>query len=63
MYFEKMIGEKCYLSPIDIDDAPKYAEWLNSEEVFRFLLAGPNVISQESEDEIYMDIVKEDFYD
>lgn len=25
-----MVGKKCYLSPIDIDDAAHYAEWLNS---------------------------------
>ena len=62
MYFKKMIGEKCYLSPIDLDDAPKYAEWLNSEEVFKFLLAGPNVISLESEKEALLKLSKEHVY-
>ena len=33
MYFRKMIGKKCYLSPIDIGDAEKYTEWLNDLEV------------------------------
>jgi RimJ/RimL family protein N-acetyltransferase len=33
MYFKKLIGQKCYLSPIDLDDAGKFAEWLNDLEV------------------------------
>ncbi|MHB8132338.1 MAG: hypothetical protein ACYDEX_25580, partial [Mobilitalea sp.] len=59
MYFKKMVGEKCYLSPIDIEDAYKYAEWLNSEEIFKYLIAGPNVISLESEKEVLLKLSKE----
>jgi RimJ/RimL family protein N-acetyltransferase len=33
MYFKKIIGKKCYLSPIDINDAEKYSEWLNDLEL------------------------------
>ena len=33
MYFRKMVGKKCYLSPIDARDAEKYAGWLNDREV------------------------------
>jgi len=33
MYFKKIIGKKCYLSPIDINDAEKYTEWLNDLEL------------------------------
>ena len=28
-YFKKLIGERIYLSPISIEDAEKYVEWLN----------------------------------
>ena len=28
-YYKQLKGEKCYLSPIDPDDAEKYCEWLN----------------------------------
>ncbi len=28
-YFKKIIGEKCYLSPIRMEDAEKYTAWLN----------------------------------
>jgi len=33
MYFKKLIGEKCYLSPIYVNDAEKFTEWLNDMEV------------------------------
>jgi len=33
MYFKKLIGEKCYLSPLDINDAEKFTEWLNDLDV------------------------------
>ncbi|MDR2941546.1 MAG: GNAT family N-acetyltransferase [Treponema sp.] len=33
MYFKKMTGQKCYLSPIDENDAEKYTEWLNDLEI------------------------------
>ena len=33
MYFKKLIGQKCYLSPINPDDAEKFSEWLNDLEV------------------------------
>lgn len=32
-YFKKMIGEKCYLSPMHEDDVPLYTRWLNDMEV------------------------------
>jgi len=36
-YFEKLPGERVYLSPIDPDDAPTYAKWMNDLEVTRWL--------------------------
>ncbi len=32
-YFKKIIGKKCYLSPICYDDAQAYTEWLNDLQV------------------------------
>ncbi len=37
-YYRKMIGEKCYLSPVAIDDAEKYTEWVNDLEIGQFML-------------------------
>jgi len=33
MHFKKIIEKKCYLSPIDINDAEEYTEWLNDLEL------------------------------
>ena len=37
MYFKKLIGTKCYLSPIDVNDYEKYAEWWNDPETVKYL--------------------------
>ena len=37
MYFKKMIGTKCYLSPIDENDAEKFTSWINDLEMTQFL--------------------------
>jgi RimJ/RimL family protein N-acetyltransferase len=49
MYFRKMTGNKCYLSPIDVNDAEKYTEWLNDLEVTENLSFYSRVISVENE--------------
>jgi RimJ/RimL family protein N-acetyltransferase len=33
MYYQKLIGEKCYLSPCSLGDAEKWTEWDNDLEV------------------------------
>ena len=32
-YFKKLVGEQCYLSPIDPDDAHTFTEWVNDADV------------------------------
>ena len=32
-YFKKLVGEQCYLSPLDPDDAPRFTTWVNDPEV------------------------------
>ena len=44
-----MIGKKCYLAPIDVNDVEKYTEWLNDLEVTKHLILYPHVISIENE--------------
>ena len=29
IYYKKLVGQKCYLSPCRVDDAAKWAEWFN----------------------------------
>lgn len=32
-YYKKVVGDRCYLSPIQVEDADKWAEWLNDLDV------------------------------
>jgi len=57
-YFKKLIGEKCYLSPISIDDAQQYAEWLNDMEVSKNLVMSSRQITLEREKEILSNMSK-----
>jgi len=36
-YFKKMIGKRCYLSPMNTENAEKYVSWLNDMEVAQYL--------------------------
>jgi RimJ/RimL family protein N-acetyltransferase len=49
MYFKKLVGNKCYLSPIDTNDAEKFTEWLNDLELTLNLQLYGSIISVESE--------------
>ena len=43
-YFKKLSGEKCYLSPISLEDAAQYTEWLNDLDTARTLtIASMNI--------------------
>jgi len=57
-YFKKLIGEKCYLSPISIEDAEQYAEWLNDLEVSTNLLVANQQITLQKEIEILTEMSK-----
>ena len=62
MYFKKMIGQKCYLSPIDLNDVEKFTEWLNDLEVTKNLVMFPYMISIENEREFLEKLSKEHTY-
>lgn len=61
-YFKKIIGKKCYLSPINIDDAEKYTEWINDLEVAIYLNFLTQLITLEKEKEILEKMIKENDY-
>ncbi|MDD4310307.1 MAG: GNAT family protein [Candidatus Cloacimonetes bacterium] len=50
-YFRKLIGEKCYLSPVSMDDVEKYTEWLNDMELGQFLTHSSWVLDMDKERE------------
>ena len=62
MYFKKMAGKKCYLSPIDVNDVAKFTEWLNDLEVTQNLMLYPVIIGLENEKEILMRLSKDHNY-
>lgn len=62
MYFRKMTGEKCYLSPICPDDAEKYTLWLNDSEITDNLTLASVMITLEGEREALRELAKEHNY-
>ena len=63
MYFKKMIGKKCYLSPIDENDAEKFTEWLNDLEMTQYLSAMyPRIINVQNEKGFLEKLAKEHNY-
>lgn len=52
MYYKKLIGEKCYLSPIDIEDYEKYTKWVNDMEVAAGMLFASKIITPSKEKEV-----------
>ena len=62
MYIKKLVGKKCYLSPIDIEDAEKYTVWLNDLEVIDNLTLASSVITVYEEKELLKKLSKEHNY-
>jgi RimJ/RimL family protein N-acetyltransferase len=57
-----MIGRKCYLSPINVNDVHKFTEWLNDLEVTKNLVLYPHIISIEIEKIFLEKLSKEHTY-
>jgi len=62
MHIKKIVGDKCYLSPIDLEDTNLYLEWLNNEDVYKYLLVGTSVLTYETEKEALIRLSKEHVY-
>ena len=58
-YYKKIVGDKCYLSPVSMDDAPQYTEWLNDPSVSVTMGQLSKVISLEKEKEILHKLLNE----
>ncbi|MCG8479485.1 MAG: GNAT family N-acetyltransferase [Spirochaetales bacterium] len=61
-YFPKMVGTRCYLSPISLDDAATYTAWLNDLEVMRTVTVGAHAVSLSREREILERLAKDHTY-
>lgn len=51
IYYKKLLGEKVYLSPIPMEDAEKYAMWMNDFGVTDYTGRSHTILSLESEKE------------
>ncbi len=59
-YYKKLIGERLYLSPVNLDDIEKYAEWLNDLEISLYLTGTSEVYTNDKEREILENLLKSD---
>ena len=50
-YFQKLVGEKIYLSPMCMDDIEKYTKWFNDFKVTDGIGASSKIINVENEKE------------
>lgn len=57
-YYKKLVGKKCYLSPINVEDDDQYCVWLNDLEVASNLLIFNQQLSLEREKMILHDMIK-----
>lgn len=46
-----MVGEKVYLSPVNVDDAIKYLDWLNDYDVAKYICQVTKIVTVEDEKE------------
>ncbi len=61
-YYKKLIGEKCYLSPINIEDADQYSEWLSDIEVGISLGCFAMQLSLPKEEKILQQMIERNEY-
>jgi RimJ/RimL family protein N-acetyltransferase len=61
-YYKKIVGDKCYLSPVNIQDADKYTEWLNDLEISSTLQITHQILNEEIEKEILTKLSKENLF-
>jgi RimJ/RimL family protein N-acetyltransferase len=61
-YFPKIVGDRVYLSPISLEDAERYAAWLNDFEVTKYLTVASAQISLHGEREALVELSKQQTY-
>lgn len=55
---KRVAGERIYLAPMDMDDAPNYIRWLNDPETFIFLQANGQVFNKLNEEQFLMGVME-----
>lgn len=54
----RLVGERVYLTPMDIDDAPNYIRWLNDPDTFIFLQANGQLFNRINEEQFITGIME-----
>ena len=62
MYFKKIIGKKCYLSPNNTDDVQKFTEWVNDLEITVNLDLYNSIINVDTERDLLNKLSKDHHY-
>lgn len=62
MYVRKLVGTRCYLSPLDAADVERYVHWLNDPDVYATLQIASAVITMDGEKEALARLAKEHNY-
>ena len=62
-HFKKVVGQKCYLSPIAEEDVGLYTKWLNDPEVTVNLTRLPKNITMQGEREYVRNTAADNVYD
>ncbi len=60
-YFHKLVGEKVFLSPLNEEDAEKFAEWISDLEASLYLGQAENVISLDNQKEKLQEMMGEGY--
>jgi Acetyltransferases, including N-acetylases of ribosomal proteins len=61
-YFPKIVGERVYLSPISLEDAERYTDWLNDLQITRFLTLAAANVSLHGEKDAILELSKKQAY-
>lgn len=61
-YIKKVVGEKCYLSHMLVDDTEQFTAWLNDLDVTVTMAIADQIITAENEKEFLLDINKKGEY-
>jgi len=59
-YFRKLVGDKCYLSPVSLDDVERYTEWVNDMEIGQFMLFTSSVLDMDREKHMLQQLMDND---
>lgn len=59
-YFKKLVGERIYLSPRNIEDVEKFTEWLNDFETTDYIGRSSRILTKEAEKEYLENHINEE---